>query len=430
MVEVERLSDHLPGALRLCHSVVSLKEHTGIDFWPGKSVSAYREDAYRVLKAHKIVGGAVVIHPFRKDDYDAEFTLDGYVHFHCVGFNFEDIPEGGQDVDSEGDLVVFKHIPDSEYGDFRGFRSQLAIEREIQYLLSHAGVAENVHSLTYFGELAPCKLSADAIELVFPESMTKGSKVDPKGLGPEDPVSGSHDTEPCYQTDLCRMPSLKVPDRSNFPLYDPDDRVLAFKSLEHPEPDVPGTPEVLEERREAILEEIAFEYETEPDYEVRKAILKKKRTLLRQLDRDESVWLNFNDPFVRLWAGVYALLSSGLERLDGSVWRSLSLGELADLLVVEPIAGVLDPLATLVGWNIQSGRLEEVPGDCLRLRREYDLERALADMRGMLEGESSGDWRLERLLRANPSEDLWVLSDTGFVFGDVLSLLQYQGASE
>jgi hypothetical protein len=57
---------------------------------------------------------------------------------------------------------------------------------------------------------------------------------------------------------------------------------------------------------------------------------------------------------------------------------------------------------------------------------EYELADALRDVRTIvLSGEpvDGRDWRLERLLKANPSEDNPILSDTGFVFGDTLDRL-------
>jgi len=533
-----RLYESPGGDLRNVHLIVSLKEH------PGTSVRAYRQDAYRILRDHNIEGGAVVIHPFRKDDYDAAYTLDGYVHFHCPGMNFEDIPPGGTDFDSEGELAIFKHIPDSEYGDYRGFRSQLAVERELTYLLSHAGVAEGFHSLTYFGSLAPCKLSADDIQAVYEDSLLDGGKADPIEPGPGCPLCGSHETEPCT---LITHVYDELPSSVEPSVMQPRKWVGVVEEVLHPEPEYAGTPGVLEERRRIILEEYErrrvtpekcerrlvilekyeFLYQIEHDFRRRRelkharqrelAMLHHEDTVWRRhelarLDREETVWLNFNDPFVRLWAALHDLFRNGVAVLEAPLAvpddgpdlpvkcrHSFDIGEIRSLIKVDSVPGLddflkaqakvvldslihwyldqelmslrfeqpydpmdsayewglesrrleqpydpvdslkdwylkserfrllQDPLNALIEWNLKSRRLEQLESGRFRLRWEFGLDDALKEMRSIyFHDEADGDWRLERLLRANPLKDeesevrSEILTDTGFVFGGLL----------
>ena len=414
VVTQQRLAAGLTGRPRLVHVVVSIPELEGWD------VPDYRQACYSLCQEHNIVGGVAVIHPFRKDDYDAQYVPDGHVHFHVVGVNFEDIPPGGRDyIDKH--LVIFKVIPDAEYGDYRGFRSGLAVEREIQYLLSHAGVAEGVHSLTYFGALAYNKLPESAVSAFYPDCLVDETP------GVMCPVDGSNDTEVCYELDFGREPSLRIPS-----MYDN----VGSHPIEipvHPYPEHEPSPEAIKQREQSIREEYEYRWQCEHDHRERLKLKHERQDRLNDLTRDETTWFNWNDPLVQAWTAIRTVLHEGIEELDlsgcnvpssagGGLLRrqvhNFRRADLTELLECEPLEGIPDPVNLVIDLNLRTGRLEESPSGYLRLARQYTLQDALDEMRDMwFNNESPEDWRLERLLRANPSPDNAILSDTGFVFG-------------
>lgn len=383
---------------RLVHGMVSMPELEG---W---GVPEYRQACYSICLDHKIIGGLAVIHPFRKDDYDSEYVPDGHVHFHVIGLNFEDMPPGGGDY-VNGQLVIFKVIRDAEYGDYRGFRSGLAIEREVQYLLSHAGVADGFHTLTYFGALAYNKLPESAVNAYFPDCLVD------ENPGVQCPVEGSLDTEPCAELDFVRTPSLRVPS-----IYD-NVRSRPVELPVQPFPEHDPSPEVIRDRETAIREDCEYLYQCEHDYRERLKIRQDRQERLNKLARDEVLYLNWNDPLVRIWAAIRALLTND----------RLSRDEILERIRCEPLDGFPNPVNATLDLNLRTGRLEETPGGRLSLAGQYGLQGALDDMRYMwFDREATGDWRLERMLRANPPAEPEILTDMGFVFGGILERYQAQ----
>jgi hypothetical protein len=202
-----------------------------------------RREAYVIAKIHGVDGGACVFHPFRKDKYDGQYTLHDCIHFHIIGFSAGDIKQGGTDVDLDSafeylrgrmadlpllfmehrgltdwaevreaqkeDWVfrvvkksinrtrpVFKHVDDDEYKDYRGFRSGRAVKRCIQYLLSHCGIIEGMHTLTWFGSMSYRSMTSTQITEEYPSCLDPDTEVKPQC-----PVCASRDTEPCVEYD-------------------------------------------------------------------------------------------------------------------------------------------------------------------------------------------------------------------------------------
>lgn len=240
---------------RLVHIVVSVRDRG--------TVEELRREAYAIAKSKGISGGAVVFHPFRQDKYDGRYTLQDCVHFHIIGFAAGDIKPGGTDIDLESafeyaggrmmdlpllfmehrgmtdwdeiteeqktDWVerimrksinrtrpVFKHIDDDEYKDYRGFRSGRAVKRCIQYLLSHCGIIEGMHTLTWYGSMSYRTMTATQITDMYPSCLDPDPEVKT-----ECPVCGSRDTEPCIEYDpVYSREAIRSPNPKPFDFYE------------------------------------------------------------------------------------------------------------------------------------------------------------------------------------------------------------------
>jgi hypothetical protein len=111
-------------------------------------------------------GGLGVYHPFRQDDFGS-YVLDGCIHFHMVVLAHGDVLPGGLLADGD---VVFKVLRDAEYGDFRGFRGPVGIRRHLKYLLSHCGIVEGRHALTWWGSLSYRALPGEELRAAYPDA--------------------------------------------------------------------------------------------------------------------------------------------------------------------------------------------------------------------------------------------------------------------
>lgn len=130
---------------RIAHVVISFKRQ-------GLSYAQARKKAYRIAEKHGICGGAVIFHPFRTDE-EGQYIPDGYVHYHVVGLAKGEVvwPSPGSNLP-----YVFKHVPDPTNGDkktYLGVRKFANLLRLIRYQLSHAGLVQGTHALTWFGVL-------------------------------------------------------------------------------------------------------------------------------------------------------------------------------------------------------------------------------------------------------------------------------------
>lgn len=163
---------------RIVHCVVSFEADDS-------ELSSFRTRAYDVLRKHGINGGIMVWHPFRKNE-KGTFEFDGYVHFHVIGIAYGNIetPEAGQG-------YVFKVIRDAEHKDYKGFRSPGAVKRALGYLLSHCGILDGVHAVTWFGVTSYNKLAIAKLKMVFRAGYDEMMK--PKGT--KCPYCNSEDTE-------------------------------------------------------------------------------------------------------------------------------------------------------------------------------------------------------------------------------------------
>lgn len=206
--------------VRILHCMVSME-------YNGQSLEELRGRAKLVARNHGITGALQVLHPFRKND-EGQYASDGTVHFHVIGIAPGNVIPGG--LKSDG-TAIFKVIPDpgSEArgkATYRGFRRFGDVKRAVQYLLSHCGIIEGRHSLTWWGSLGYNSLSTEKLKEFCPAGYANLTEYKAKVC----PFCGSDDTEPCEELDL--VPKVGV--------HQDFDRGSDWRWLEvHPMPDEP-----------------------------------------------------------------------------------------------------------------------------------------------------------------------------------------------
>ena len=107
----------------------------------GLSLSEMRKKVYRALKAVHCLGGMVIYHPKRQNNYDGSWYFSP--HFHIIGY--------GWIVD------VHKNYVHSGYV-VKNIGVRKTVEGTIFYQLSHCGVSKENRTITWFGCLSYGKL--------------------------------------------------------------------------------------------------------------------------------------------------------------------------------------------------------------------------------------------------------------------------------
>lgn len=164
---------------RIVHAVVS--------FITRGTLSDDRKFAIKVAKAHGLSGGLAIFHPYRQDE-DRRFVPQSHVHFHLVALARAGIAPGA----SEG--YFFKIITDAKNNNYRGFQDVCGIKACIFYLLTHCGIIEGCHALTWWGELSYNMLSNEKLFDAHPEVKREMEKVPVSRC----PSCGSEDVEPDF----------------------------------------------------------------------------------------------------------------------------------------------------------------------------------------------------------------------------------------
>lgn len=124
-----------------------------------KTVAGYRKfkaNAIKIIKNAGVKGGLIVFHPFRQNDpREKNFNIDvpAYVwylspHFHVVGSGYL------QRSDEFHELTgwIYKKMDSRE-----------TVKGTIKYTLTHCGINENFHAITYFGALSYNKVVVDTV---------------------------------------------------------------------------------------------------------------------------------------------------------------------------------------------------------------------------------------------------------------------------
>lgn len=106
--------------------------------WKDKFMSfdQLKKKARKLINQAGIEGGLMIYHPFSLDEKSGQWTVRP--HFHIVGFGW--IVDTKKISDSEGWVIKNKGLRDS-------------LHSTIYYQLSHSGVSDEVHSITWFGSL-------------------------------------------------------------------------------------------------------------------------------------------------------------------------------------------------------------------------------------------------------------------------------------
>lgn len=133
------------GRGKVIHLVLSPPAH----LW-GLSPEVLRRKSYQVAKKVHFLGGSCIFHPFREEEGSKRWYFSP--HFHMLGFGW--IEGTAENYESSGWIV--KNV---------GIRQ--SVSSTALYQLSHCGVHERFHSVTWFGFLAYNKLK------VVPEVVEK-----------------------------------------------------------------------------------------------------------------------------------------------------------------------------------------------------------------------------------------------------------------
>ena len=106
--------------------------------WNDKFMSfdKLKNKARKLINQAGIEGGLMIYHPFSLDDKSGQWVVRP--HFHVVGFGW--VVDTKKISDSDGWVIKNKGLRDS-------------LHSTIYYQLSHAGVSDDVHSITWFGSL-------------------------------------------------------------------------------------------------------------------------------------------------------------------------------------------------------------------------------------------------------------------------------------
>jgi len=92
--------------------------------------------ARKLLEKAGIEGGLMIYHPFAFDDKSGQWVIRP--HFHIVGFGW--VVNTKKISESDGWVIKNKGLRDS-------------LHSTVYYQLSHAGVSDDVHSITWFGSI-------------------------------------------------------------------------------------------------------------------------------------------------------------------------------------------------------------------------------------------------------------------------------------
>ncbi len=126
------------------HVILSPPAYDVVDY------RAFRREAYTIAKMAGVNAGMVIFHPWRKSKgvvtEGSPYVTKAWEyspHFHILGFGWVCHTS---DIHDKTGWVVKN----------RGVRK--STRRTISYLLTHTGISENVHSVTWWGELSYNKL--------------------------------------------------------------------------------------------------------------------------------------------------------------------------------------------------------------------------------------------------------------------------------
>jgi len=113
-------------------------------------IAQLRKKAVNLVKRAGVRGGAVVVHPWRQDNHSKGWYLSP--HIHVVGYGV--MMHSDKFFEMSGGWVYHN----------KGVRK--SIFGTMKYLLSHAGIADGRHTVTYFGLFSYNKLAKKVIKTI------------------------------------------------------------------------------------------------------------------------------------------------------------------------------------------------------------------------------------------------------------------------
>ena len=128
---------------RIVHTAVSIPDR-------GQDIEYFRRTGIEIVKKKGLLGGCMIVHPFRVNPETGQYWRDGFVHLHILALVRGEWKPGGDDGD-----VVFHVIKDpsstEDDSHARGFQNDKELKKAIHYALKHCGVIQGRHALTWWG---------------------------------------------------------------------------------------------------------------------------------------------------------------------------------------------------------------------------------------------------------------------------------------
>ena len=102
-----------------------------------------RSKVVKLLLDVGVVGGVLVVHHFRCDDY-SNYKNRG-LHFHCVGYAPDAFIDG---------VEVARQFKKHHFAIVKNKGARKSVRKTVSYLLGHCSVKKGKHSITWFGKLS------------------------------------------------------------------------------------------------------------------------------------------------------------------------------------------------------------------------------------------------------------------------------------
>jgi hypothetical protein len=126
-----------PWKKRAIHLIVS----PPVEFWVRHGFGELKRKSYVISKESGFYGGSCIFHPFRENELTKEWFFSP--HFHMIGFGW--IQKTKEGYERHGWVV-------------KNARIRKTVSGTALYQLSHAGVHEKHHTVTWFGSMSYNKL--------------------------------------------------------------------------------------------------------------------------------------------------------------------------------------------------------------------------------------------------------------------------------
>ncbi len=115
-------------------------------------VGIEKGELYRILQKHGLEGGLIIAHPWRgtfpggRPDMGNPDDMRYSTHWHVVAYARGHVRPG-----DERDDYVLKVIRDAKNHDYKGLRRERDLGALLHYQLSHCGISDRIHAVTWWG---------------------------------------------------------------------------------------------------------------------------------------------------------------------------------------------------------------------------------------------------------------------------------------